>query len=169
MALYEKYNRLAMPNMRLNQQEALDVLSYMEQEAERLAHPREVQNAPPAGHVVTIMDGWVREADPRARVNAGYMTLVNPGAEEVTLIKVESEVFENIEMHEMARVDGSVEMKRLPELTIPPKGQARLEPGGKHLMLMGPRAQFAAGQKVDMTLTFQSGKRQHLSIHVEPR
>ena len=31
----------------------------------------------PAGDVVVVMNAWVREADPKAKANAGYMTLVN--------------------------------------------------------------------------------------------
>jgi protein SCO1/2 len=36
MALYEKYNNLAMPNMRLNQEEAVTLLEYIKSETQRL-------------------------------------------------------------------------------------------------------------------------------------
>jgi copper(I)-binding protein/cytochrome oxidase Cu insertion factor (SCO1/SenC/PrrC family) len=186
MALYEKYNRLTMPNMRLNQQEALEVVSYLDEEAQRLAGNSEldfaqigsegistdvltVGRARPTDDVVAIMNAWVREADPRAKVNAGYMTLVNVGSEEVTLVKVESEGFSNIEVHEMAMVDGLREMKELADMTIPPNGQVRFEPGGKHLMLIEPQTHFASGERIDMTLTFKSGRQQSVSVNVESR
>jgi copper(I)-binding protein len=123
----------------------------------------------PSGDVVAIMNSWVREANSGAKMNAGYMTLVNVGSEEVTLVKVESEAFENIEVHEMASVDGLVEMREVTDLTIPAKGQIQFEPGGKHLMLMGPREHLTKGQKVDMTLTFKSGKKQTVSVQVAAR
>ncbi|MEE8431242.1 MAG: copper chaperone PCu(A)C, partial [Candidatus Desulfatibia sp.] len=193
MALYKQYNNLAMPNMRLNQQEAVDLIDYMDVKSKRLQLRRDIRkrqrNAPgklerissgtpvtaafpvsqaePADDVVAIMNAWVREAHAGAKVNAGYMTLVNVGSEDVTLVKVESEAFENIEVHEMASVDGLMEMHEVTDLVIPAKGQIRFKPGGKHLMLMGPRQHLTKGQKVDMTLTFKSGKHQTVSIMVK--
>lgn len=128
-----------------------------------------VSPAKPAGDVVAIMNAWVREAHAAAKVNAGYMTLVNAGPEEVTLVKVESEAYENIEVHEMTRVDGLMEMREVTDLVIPANGRIDFEPGGKHLMLMGPRAHLTLGQKVEMTLTFKSGKQQTVSVKVAAR
>ena len=182
MALYKQYNNLAMPNMRLNKEEALSLLDYIDDETQRLQGKLEqispetpvtaaftVSLDKPAGDVVAIMNAWVREAHLAAKVNAGYMTLVNTGPEEVTLVKVESEAYSNIEVHEMATVDGMMEMREVTDLTIPAKGQIQFEPGGKHLMLMGPREHLTKGQKVDMILTFKSGKKQTVSVQVAAR
>lgn len=97
------------------------------------------------------------------------MTLVNAGDEEVTLVKVVSEAYDNIEVHEMAMVDGLMEMRELTDLVIPPKDQIQFEPGGKHLMLMGSKEHLTRGEKVDMTLTFKSGKKQTVSVQVAAR
>ncbi len=179
MALYEQYNNLAMPNMRLNKQEALALLDYIDTETHRVLGASEQKRAhtavlsdsakrqnDPAGDVVAIMNAWVREAHSDAMVNAGYMTLVNVGSEPVILTKVESEAFENIEMHEMVQVDGLMEMREVTDLVIPATGQIHLEPGGKHLMLMGPREHLTKGQTVAMTLAFQSGRKQTLKVQV---
>jgi copper(I)-binding protein/cytochrome oxidase Cu insertion factor (SCO1/SenC/PrrC family) len=189
MALYKQYNNLAMPNMRLNKDEALTLLDYINDETQRLQEGPEqmasgteeleqissgtpvtaaftVSQEKPSGDVVAIMNSWVREAYSGAKMNAGYMTLVNVGSEEVALVKVESDAFENIEVHEMARVDGLMEMREVTDLVIPARGQIQFEPGGKHLMLMGPREHLTTGQKVDMTLTFKSGKKQTVSVKV---
>ena len=183
MALYKQYNNLAMPNMRLHKDEALALLDYIEAETVRITgneldtiSPEKpvtaaftVSHEKPAGDVVAIMNAWVREAHAKAKVNAGYMTLVNVGDEEVTLVKVESEGYESIEVHEMATVDGMMEMRELTDLVIPAKGQIQFEPGARHLMLMGPKEHLAKGEKVDMTLTFKSGKKQTVSVQVAAR
>ena len=182
MALYKQYNNLAMPNMRLNKEEVLALLDYIDDEMQRVAGKSEHKSADtpvaaafsvsqdkPAGDVVAIMNAWVREAHPNANVNAGYMTLVNVSPEEVRLVNVESEAFKNIEVHEMATVDGLMEMREVTDLIIPAHGQIHFEPGGKHLMLMGPREQVTTGQKIDMTLTFKSGRKQTLSVQVAAR
>ena len=179
MALYKQYNNLAMPNMRLNKREALALLDYIDDETQRvlgksaqtstvtpLSSAFTVSQGKPTGDVIAIMNAWVRAAHSAAKVNAGYMTLVNVESTPATLVKVESEAFENIEVHEMVSVDGLMEMHEISDLVIPAKGQIRLEPGGKHLMLMGPQEPLTAGQKVDMTLTFESGRKQTISVKV---
>ena len=180
MELYAKYNQLAMPNMRLNQQEALSLIDYIEDVTRSLVRISKPDDAPvtatftvsaekPVGDVVAIMNAWVRESDAKAKVNAGYMTLVNVDAEDVTLVNVESEAFEKIEVHEMAMVDGFMEMREITDLVIPSKGQVQFEPGGMHLMLKKPRRHLTTGQKVDLALTFKSGKKQTVSINVAAR
>lgn len=182
MELYKQYNNLAMPNMRLNKEEAIALVEYIDNETQRVQGKLEeispekpvtaaftVSPEKPSGDVVAIMNSWVREAHAAATVNAGYMTLVNVGSEDATLIKVESAAYGNIEVHEMVAVDGLMEMREVTDLTIPANGQINFQPGGKHLMLMGPKDHLTTGQKVDMTLTFKSGKKQTVSIKVAAR
>lgn len=223
--LYEKYNKLAMPNMRLNKDEAMVLLDYFEDETKRLQdqsnqqaqhqqhdhamhmqhqqhdhamhaqyqHDKHGAKAMPValgqdtarqditgkdtaglakkspGDVVAIMNAWVRQAYRGAKVNAGYMTLVNVGSKEVKLEKIESDAFKKIEIHEMAMVNGLMEMHEVNELPVPAKSQVSFQPGGMHLMLMGPQKHFTAGQKIDMTLTFKSGQQQTLTVSVVDR
>lgn len=94
------------------------------------------------------------------------MTLVTVGSEDVSLVKIESDAFETVEMHEMATVDGMMKMRELKETVIPADGLVRFAPGGKHLMLIGPRQDMTAGQTIDMTLTFESAVKQTVSIKV---
>ncbi len=115
---------------------------------------------------VAIMNAWVRQAHPDAPVNAGYMMLINVGAEDLTLVKLESPSFDEVELHEMAMADGMMKMRELTEVVIPAGGQARFEPSGKHLMLKGPKQHLTEGQSVELTLIFQSGKRQTVSVRV---
>ena len=175
--LYARYNNLAMPNMRLNQQEAMDLLDYISEETERLRRvadsgpqpARSVASIEPAGDVVAIMNAWLREADRAAKANAAYMTLVNVGSEEVKLVGIESAAFEKVEMHEMAMDDGLMAMRQLHDLVIPANGQAQFSPGGWHLMLHGPREYLTTGRTVDLTLIFDSGIRQTVSVNVAAR
>jgi copper(I)-binding protein len=97
------------------------------------------------------------------------MTLVNVGPEEVTLVIIESQAFEKIEVHEMARVGGLMEMRAMTKLAVPAGGQVHVKPGGRHLMLRGPRQHLTAGQKVEMVLTLTSGIKQTISVKVAAR
>jgi copper(I)-binding protein/cytochrome oxidase Cu insertion factor (SCO1/SenC/PrrC family) len=180
MKLYAEYGNVAMPNMRLNRQEAGDLLDFLDAkgvaaEGERPQGPSESvdarESAPAAsdGEVVAIMNAWVRETDANALVNAGYMTLINVGPSDVTLVKVESQSFDAVEVHEMAMADGLMKMRELTDLVIPANARARFAPGGKHLMLKKPKQHLQVGDTVDLTLTFKSGRQQTVSVDVASR
>jgi copper(I)-binding protein/cytochrome oxidase Cu insertion factor (SCO1/SenC/PrrC family) len=184
LGLYAKYDEVPMPNMRLGEVDVADLLRYlgsetrrvqMQEARERLARRRTTAPAAPvvdaptqsSGDAVAMMNAWIREAHPEATVNAGYMTLVNVGSQDVTLVGLESPAFDRVEIHEMAMVDGLMKMRELAEVVVPAGGQTRFEPGGTHLMLRGPQEQLAEGQLVDLTLTFSSGREQRASVRVE--
>jgi copper(I)-binding protein/cytochrome oxidase Cu insertion factor (SCO1/SenC/PrrC family) len=182
VALFEQYNQLKMPNMRLNREEAVSLLEYISEETQRLGgEPSRVATrtpvmaeftvgqAEPAGDVVAIMNAWIRETDAGARVHAGYMTLVNVGDDDVSLVSIESAAYENIEVHEMKPVEGLMQMQEVTDMVIPARDQVQFAPGGMHLMLKGPHKHFTSGERVDMTLTFATGERQTVTVTVASR
>ncbi|MEM7048171.1 MAG: copper chaperone PCu(A)C [Acidobacteriota bacterium] len=186
MGLFAKYDEIPMPNMRLSEVDIEDLLRYVDSETRRvhmqrardkrrqrqgiaLASTRSESQQEPAGDVVAIMNAWVREAHPEAPVNAGYLTLINVGSEDVTLIGLTSPSFGQVELHEMAKVDGLMKMRRLAQVVIPAGGQVRFEPGGQHLMLKEPTKAPVRGDAIEVTLTFLSGRSQKATLPVENR
>lgn len=175
VALYEQYNQIAMPNLSLTLVDVSDLLRFMTKESDRLLAAGNVPEKTDAteisksasGDAVAVMNAWVREPPyPDAPVLAGYMTLVNVGASDKTLVKIESDAFTAVEVHEMTMRDGLMKMAELDQLVVPAGGQIQLEPGGMHLMLKQPKTTLTSGQTVDITLTFDSGVRQDLSLVV---
>ncbi len=176
MELFERYNQLAMPNMRLTLQDATALIDYLNEEQLRqgkgdgdLATEAPEKAILPISDVVAVMDAWIREAHPEALVNAGYMTLINTNQEAVRLVNIESDLFETVEMHEMAVVDGLMTMRQLNGLLVPANGSVKLSPGGKHLMLKGPKQEISITHNVDVILTFESGETQAISLKVAAR
>lgn len=176
--LYKKYNRVAMPNFRLNQHEAMNIIKYLKEETKHFKKGRDkifpdskspIRMAMKEADedVVAVMNAWVREAVPKSKVNAGYMTLVNIGEADVTLVKVESPAYGSVEIHEMSMKGGMMKMQEITELPVISGSRAKLAPGGKHLMLIDPVKDFKTGDKVDLTLIFKSGKKQALSLPVK--
>jgi copper(I)-binding protein/cytochrome oxidase Cu insertion factor (SCO1/SenC/PrrC family) len=195
LGLFAKYNEVPMPNMRMSRVDVEDVLDYISSESRRVRmdkararrsqrrarmetpttgvrHAVDVRRSEPAepvGDAVAIMNAWVREAHLEAPTNAGYMTLINVGTEDVVLESLVSPAFEKVEMHDMTMADGMMRMRDLTELVIPAGGQARFEPSGKHLMLIGPYKPLTVGQTVELTLNFQSGQSQTIAVQVADR
>ncbi len=54
-----------------------------------------------------------------------------------------------MEIHQTTLENGISRMRRVEELVVPARGSVALERGGKHLMLMSPRA---AGETVTLEL-----------------
>lgn len=178
LALLKKYNNLKMPNLRLTEEDVVNLLDYMA----TLKVPSNTSRAknisasdlgassalPSAGNdVVAVMNAWVREAHPNAIVNAGYMTLLNAGDDTVTVKSVTSSSFGSVEVHEMSMVDGMMEMRELKALKIASGGMVKLAPGGKHLMLKAPKKRFVDGDQVTLVLEFESGVKQTLLVKVK--
>jgi len=163
-ALYKQFNEVAMPNLRLNQVDVEALLRYLEQETERL------ESAPKtARKTIAVTNVWIREAHPGTNRNAGYLTIVNRGSDEVELIGIESPTFDKVEVHEMTMVGELPRMRQVSSIPIPAGGSARLIPGSKHLMLFGPSEAVTIGHRVDLTLTFDKGERQTISAIVVGR
>ena len=106
-----------------------------------------------------VEDAWIREAPPGATMLAGYATLKNRGDARLLVLLVESDAFEEASMHETVLEGGVSKMRELERIEIEPGAQVRLEPGGKHLMLMQPRHAIVAGSSIGITFVMADNTR----------
>lgn len=106
---------------------------------------------------VSAADPWIREAPPGADRTAAYLRLKNDGEEDAQLAHVSSPDFGEVEIHETVHEDDRARMEELDELKIPAGEEVKLEPGGKHLMLLEPREHPEAGQMLTLVLEFEDG------------
>jgi len=104
-----------------------------------------------------VREGWVRLGPAGMPMMAGFARIENACTRPVTITGADSPAFEGAELHESSLVDGVSRMRPVPELRIAPGDAAVLEPGGKHLMLMRPRAPLDAGSAVVVTFRLADG------------
>jgi copper(I)-binding protein len=90
---------------------------------------------------------------PGKTMSAGYLSITNNTDDTISISRVGSSHFESIQIHESVLEDGIAKMHRLDELTIPAHSTVKLEPGGKHLMLMRP-----TGTSNQISLSFFSAE-----------
>lgn len=174
IALYKKYNRVAMPNMRLTQNEAIDLLTYIESETARLANNTgkvfgngAVQEA--QEDLVAVMNAWVREPIVESETHAGYFTLINVSDKTLELVSIQTNAYEQVEIHEMSHVNGMMKMSKIDSLILEPNGKVKLAPGGKHLMLISPNRTIKEGGRVVLKLKFKSGRVQIVDLPVKSK
>jgi copper(I)-binding protein len=88
-------------------------------------------------------------------MGAVYFTVVNPGARNDRLLRVVTTAARVAETHETVEDGGMMRMVPRPEgFEVPAGGKLELQPGGKHIMLVEPRAPAAAG-RIGLTLHFE--------------
>lgn len=125
--------------------------------------------AKPAAAQLQVDNAWVPLAPPGARVYAVYMTLINRSTEPLTLVGFASDCCAHGMLHSTRQQEGKVIMEHLDSLEIAAQSQVQLQPGGIHMMLMGPKAPLAEGDEIAMELRFADGSRQTISARVMRR
>lgn len=106
-----------------------------------------------------VMDAWIRAAPPGVEMMAGYATLKNDGNERVVVLTVQSDTFRETSIHETIVADDVSKMREVSRLVIEPGETVEMKPGGRHLMLIGPRHPVAAGDKVSVLFLLTDGTR----------
>ena len=106
-----------------------------------------------------VFDAWIRQAPPGATMFAGYATLKNPGDAPITVWTVQSDAFRKTSVHETIVANDVAKMREVHRLVVPPGGEVRMEPGGRHLMLMQPRHEIVVGDKIEVVFLLRDGTR----------
>lgn len=105
---------------------------------------------------IQITHAWSPPAPPSAPTAAGYLTLANAGPSPERLIGVSSPDFDSVQVHQMSMRDGVMTMRPVARgLAVPAGGSVTLSPDTVHLMLVGPKHVFKAGDHIPIVLTFE--------------
>ena len=113
-----------------------------------------------------VLNAWVRETTPRANNGAAYATIINDSTTPNALIAVTTPAAEKVELHTHKLDNGVVKMRRIPDITIPGHGSAKLQPGGDHMMLIGLKHSLRAGDHITLTFMFRTQDQTTLKVLV---
>jgi copper(I)-binding protein len=117
-----------------------------------------------AGFVVK--DAWVREAPPNAMALGAFATLHNGSDKARTLVAAHSAVANKVELHKTIMEGDLAKMVQQERVEIAAGGEVKLQPGGLHIMLIGPKQALKAGDKVEVVLEFADGVTLPVSFEV---
>jgi copper(I)-binding protein len=114
---------------------------------------------------LTIEHAWAR---PAAKGNsAAYMVIMNAGAAD-RLTAVSTEVAATAELHSSAiDAQGIGKMVPVQAVDVPSGSEARLAPGGLHIMLMGLKRPLVEGQQFPLTLSFEQAGPVTVEVAIE--
>ena len=116
---------------------------------------------------IDVVSQYVREVPPGVTTSAAFLTLKNNTDKAFSLIRVNSDVAKNIELHEHTHKDGMMEMRQVEKITIPAHGKTALKPGGYHIMLIGLTRKIKSGDKITLELEFDNGDKQKIEAEVK--
>ena len=124
------------------------------------------------GHDYTLGDlhiahPFARATPAGAMAGAGYVTILNSGAQDDALIGIEAD-FPRVMMHDSQTIDGVASMLALDSVTIPAGQTVSFAPGGLHVMFMGLDGDpLDAGEEIPATLVFRNAGRLDVVFKVE--
>lgn len=106
------------------------------------------------GHAggLTLDNGWIAEAPPVSRVQAGYLDIRNDGVLEAVVSGMSCRAFERTEFHRTVDLDGVARMEHQPTLRVAPGSVLSMRPGGLHVMLYEPKSRLKTGDAVQCEL-----------------
>ncbi len=116
---------------------------------------------------LVIEHAQVRAVPPGSPTSAAFMSLHNPGEQDVKLVGAGSPAAEAVELHRHADVDGVMQMRQVPEIVIPAGGRTELQPGGWHMMLIGLTEPLVEGESVRIELELETGETQALDAPIK--
>ena len=117
------------------------------------------------GDDMVIKDQWIRPGAEKM-ATALYFTLENNGGEADTLFAVETDIAKMVQMHETYSNGDVMGMKEIGEIIIEPKSSVKLEPGGKHIMVMKLRRDIKNGDEIEFKLYFKQAGEKIITVPV---
>jgi len=116
---------------------------------------------------ITVEKAWVRLSAPGTRTTAAYMVIRNTGDKALRILQVECPVAGVAELHNHFNDGGIMRMRAIPALSIEGRGEAKLDPGGLHIMLVDLKVQLKAGDLVPIVLRLEDGSRKTVEALVK--
>ena len=117
---------------------------------------------------LVIEHPWTRATPKGAPVAGGYLKITNTGTSPDRLVGGSLAAAKRFEIHEMRIESGVMRMRELTSgLEIAPGATVELKPGSYHVMMMGLSKQFAKGEKIKGSLTFEKGGKIEVEFAVE--
>ncbi|HVI25188.1 MAG TPA: copper chaperone PCu(A)C [Xanthomonadaceae bacterium] len=105
-----------------------------------------------------VREGWIRLTPGAMAMDAGFGRIVNPCATAAMVTGASSPAYADVSLHETTLEDGISRMRPVASLPVPAHGEAVLQPGGLHLMLMQPAGAREAGGTVEIAFRLEDGR-----------
>ena len=119
-----------------------------------------------AAEEISAIDPHVRMVPPGQPTTGAFFVLKNADDKDHKMVKVESTVAKNTEMHTHVNEGGMMKMRPIKDIEIKAKGETALKPGGLHVMLIDLKQPLKEGDNVALKLTFEDDSSKEITVPV---
>jgi len=110
-----------------------------------------------SGPQVTIANVSILAPMPGRSAGVAYFMIENRGDTTITINRIDSPQYDNVQMHETTIEDGVSRMRQVESFQVNPSSEVEFKMGGKHVMLMGPTTNVLPGSPVTLEIHYDSG------------
>ncbi|MCB4358621.1 copper chaperone PCu(A)C [Quatrionicoccus australiensis] len=119
-----------------------------------------------AADQISVDKPYVRLLPPGAQTTGAFMVIRNSADKDVKLVKADNPASRVTELHTHLNEGGVMKMRPVAAIEIKAKGEALLQPGGLHIMLIDLKAPLKEGDIVPITLGFDDGSSKKVDAKV---
>ncbi len=109
-----------------------------------------------SSHKLSVKEAWALEVPETQSMSAAFLKIANKGDSDDTLLSAESDIAENVELHEMVLEDEKMKMRMIESIPVPAGETVELKRGGLHIMLIGLKKPMKEGESVHLVLNFKT-------------
>ena len=110
-----------------------------------------------SGPPVSVHAAEIFAPIPGGSAGVAYFTIENRSNEAITVDRIDSPQYENVQMHETIIEDGVSRMRPVATFRVEASSSVEFAPGGKHVMLMRPAGNLSVGSLVTLEIHFDTG------------
>ena len=101
-----------------------------------------------------------------AKNSAAFFTVHNKSDKDNKLVSAAGDVAKKIQLHNHIKDNGVFRMRQVEFIAMPAHGEAKLAPGGYHVMLIGLNRKLKVGDSFKLKLSFANGETQTITVPV---
>ncbi len=116
---------------------------------------------------IDISKQLIRATPPHAKSSAAFFTITNNTDKSINLVAVNSDIAEQVQIHNNINKDGMMKMRQVDTIMIKANSSTSLQPGGYHVMFIGLKNSLTEGQSVDLMLYFDNGEQIKVNTPVQ--
>ena len=109
------------------------------------------------GPPVSIVATKIMAPMPGSSAGVAYFTIENRSNESITVDRIESPQYNDVQMHETIIDNGVSRMRPVKSFQVGPASSVEFSPGGKHVMLMKPSTNLTTGSSVTLEIHYDTG------------
>ncbi len=102
-----------------------------------------------------------------AKNSAAFFTVHNKSDKDNKLVSAAGDVAKEVQLHNHIKDNGVFRMRQVEFIALPAHGEAKLAPGGYHVMLIGLNRKLKVGDSFKLKLSFANGETKTITVPVK--